>query len=97
VEGIERPKKGNKPATVNRLLATLKHMFTKAVEWDFVEETILKKIGKAKFLEENNRRLRFLSIEECQALISACDSHLKPIVTCAIHTGMRKGEILGLI
>ena len=24
----------NKPATVNRLFATLKHMFTKAVEWE---------------------------------------------------------------
>ena len=30
---------GNKPATVNRLLATLKHMFTKAVDWEMVEET----------------------------------------------------------
>jgi integrase len=28
----------NKPATVNRLLTTLKHMFTKAVEWEMVEE-----------------------------------------------------------
>ena len=28
----------NKPATVNRFLATLKHMFTKAVEWEMVEK-----------------------------------------------------------
>jgi integrase len=93
---IKKPKKGNKPATVNRLLATLKHMFTKAVEWEMVEEATLKRIGKAKFLEENNRRLRYLSKEECQTLINACDSHLRPIVICALHTGMRKGEILGL-
>ena len=32
-----------KPATVNRLLATLKHMFTKAVEWGLIEEEVLKK------------------------------------------------------
>jgi integrase len=92
----ERLQKGNKPATANRLLATLKHMFTKAVEWEMIEEATLKRIRKAKLLEENNRRLRFLSIEECQALINACDSHLRPIVICALHTGCRKGEILGL-
>jgi integrase len=92
----ERLQKGNKPATANRLLATIKHMFTKAVEWEMVEEGTLKRIRKAKFLEENNRRLRYLSKEECQALIEACDSHLRPIVICALHTGMRRGEILSL-
>ena len=81
---------------MNRLLATLKHMFTKAVEWEMVEEATLKRIGKAKFLEENNRRLRYLSKEECQGLIKACDSHLRPIVITALNTGMRKGEILNL-
>ena len=40
--------KGNKPATVNRFLATIKHMFTKAVEWDMVEEDTLKRIRKVK-------------------------------------------------
>ncbi|MFZ1991781.1 MAG: hypothetical protein WAW96_18650, partial [Alphaproteobacteria bacterium] len=80
VKGIERPKKGNKPATANRLLATLKHMFTKAVEWEMVEEATLKRIRKVKFLKENNRRLRYLSKEECQGLIKICDSHLRPIV-----------------
>ncbi len=92
----ERPKKGNKPATVNRLVATLKHMFTKAVEWEMVEEQTLKRIRKVKLLEENNRRLRYLSKEECQSLIKSCDNHLRPIVITALNTGMRKGEILSL-
>ena len=96
VNQIERPKKGNKPATVNRLVATLKHMFTKAVEWEMVEEQTLKRIRKVKLLEENNRRLRYLSKEECQNLIKSCDDHLRPIVTTALNTGMRKGEILNL-
>ncbi|MDI6751403.1 MAG: site-specific integrase [bacterium] len=47
-------------------------------------------------LEENNRRLRYLSKEECHKLISYCASHLKPIVITALNTGMRKGEILNL-
>jgi len=85
-----------KPATINRHLATLKHMFTKAVEWDMVEEEILKRIRKAKLLEENNMRLRYLSVEECQELITCCSPHLRPIVITALHTGMRKGEIFNL-
>lgn len=92
----DRLSMGKKPATVNRLIATISHMFTKAVEWDMVEEETLKRIRKVKLLPENNRRLRYLSTEECQRLIDLCDSHLKPIVITALNTGMRKDEILGL-
>ncbi len=91
-----RIQKGNKPATVNRFIATLKHMFTKAVDWNMVEDEALKRIRRVKLLAENNRRLRYLSKEECQALINSCDKHLKPIVITALNTGMRKGEILSL-
>jgi integrase len=59
-------------------------------------EEVLKRIRKAKQLEENNARLRFLSKEECQALISACDDHLRPIDVTALNTGARKSEILNL-
>ncbi len=86
----------NQPATVNRLLATLKHMFTKAVEWEMVEEDIQKKIRRVKLEKEENRRLRFLTIEECHALLKECPNHLKPIVMTAMNTGMRRSEILGL-
>ena len=88
--------KGNKPATVNRLIATLSHMFTKAVDWNMVEEAALKRIRKVKLLPENNRRLRYLSKEECKELISSSEPHLKPILTTAFNSGMRKGEILNL-
>ncbi len=88
--------KGNKPATVNRLIATLSHMFTKAVDWNMVEETVLKRIRKVKMLPENNRRLRFLTKEECKELVNSAESHLKPILITAINTGMRKREILDL-
>lgn len=85
-----------KPASVNRLLSLLKHTFTKAVEWNMVSEEALKRIRKVKQLPENNRRLRYLNPEECQALIESCVPHLKPIVITALNTGMRLGEILNL-
>lgn len=87
---------GKKPATVNRVIATLKHMFTKAAEWEMITEDTYKKIKKVKFIPENNRRLRYLSREEWQSLINAAEPHLKPILITALNTGMRKGQILSL-
>ena len=92
----ERMQKGNKPATINRFLATLKHMFTKAVDWNMVEEDVLKGVRKVKLLEENNKRLRYLAQEECHSLLDSCENHLKPIVLTALNSGMRKAEILNL-
>jgi integrase len=91
----ERLKNGNKPATVNRLLAVISHMFTKAVDWEMMDSTVKSSI-RAKMLPENNRRLRYLSKDECQALVDVCDPHLRPIVLTGLNTGMRRGEILGL-
>lgn len=97
---------GNKPATVNRHLSTLKHMIRKAVDWEMVDEGTLKRVRRAKQLPENNRRLRFLSGAEVRSLIEACgknakgeplkDLHLQRIVVTALNTGMRKEEILSL-
>ena len=81
------------PATVNRELECLKHMFTKAIEWGYVKTNPVKGI---KFLKEPPGRLRYLRSEEAEALLSACSDHIRPIVVTALNTGMRKGEILNL-
>ena len=57
----DRIQKGNKPATVNRLLATLKHCIHKGYQWEMLTEETLKRVRQVKLLEENNRRLRYLS------------------------------------
>jgi integrase len=88
--------KNLKNSSCNTVMGILKRMFTKAVEWEMVEEEVLKRIRKVKPLRDNSRRMRFLAKEECQMLINACDQHLKPIVVTALNTGMRKGEILSL-
>ncbi|MDU0458529.1 MAG: site-specific integrase [Geobacteraceae bacterium] len=85
-----------KPASVNKYIGALKHMLTKAVDWDLISEDVAKRVRKVKIITENNRRLRYLSIEESAALLNACDKHLKPIITFALNTGCRRGEILGL-
>lgn len=88
--------RGLKNSSCNKVLNILKHMFTKAVEWEMVDDDILKRIRKVKPLRDDGKRLRYLSKEESQVLINACDPHLKPVVIAALNTGMRRGEILGL-
>ncbi|OGW36954.1 MAG: hypothetical protein A2Y97_10135 [Nitrospirae bacterium RBG_13_39_12] len=88
--------KGYKPASNNKITNIVKHMFNKAVEWEMVGSETLKRIRKVKPLRDEGKRLRYLSIEECNTLINTCDNHLKPIVVTALNAGMRKGEILNL-
>ncbi len=87
--------RGLKPASINRILSTVKHMFSKAVDWEMVEADILKKLRRVKQLKEQGR-LRYLTAKEAQGLVSVCDDHLRPIVMTALLTGMRRGEILNL-
>ena len=88
-----RRKEEVRPASVNREIALLKHIYSKAIEWGKVKESPAKKV---KLLKGEVKRVRFLIPEEIQRLVSNCADHLKPIVTVALHTGMRKGELLKL-
>jgi integrase len=81
------------PATVNRNLACLKCLFNRAIEWGKTQNNPVRKI---KLFRENNRRLRYLELDEIDNLLNNSSSYLKPIIILALNTGMRKGEILGL-
>jgi integrase len=82
-------------ATVNREMAALKHMLNKAVEWGMLEVSPFRKGSRLTF-RENNQLHRYLMEEEIEKLLNSCSPHLLPIVEIALHTGMRKGEILCL-
>ncbi len=85
------------PATINREMATLKHALSKAVEWKLLRKTAREELTAIKKYQEPDGRLRYLSGEvEAERLLQACEDSLRPIVLTAIHTGMRKGELLGL-
>jgi len=81
------------PATVNRDLACMKHMFSLAIKWG---KTAKNPVKEVKLFKVNNKRLRFLIEEEVQRLIECCSDELKTIVVTAVYTGMRRGEILNL-
>ncbi len=91
----ERLKDGLQPASVNRELAALSKIFRLAIQKKITRENPLSQVKK--FIE-NNQRTRFLSPDEETRLLDALllNPTLSAVVTLALHTGMRQGEILKL-
>lgn len=79
--------------TANRSLATLKMVFNLGIRWGLIKEN---PVTKVEFYRESRGRVRFLSREEQQALLSCCSKRLRDVVVVALRTGMRRGELLGL-
>ena len=69
-------------------------MFNLAVEWGYLQEHQKPKFKL--FSEKDNRKERILTRDEESKLYKTSALHLRPILTLALHTGMRLGEILGL-
>jgi len=86
-------KQSASPATVNREVALLKHMFNKAEHWQLCFGR--NPVKGVKFLEEDDLQIRSLSEAEEEKLLQCC-SYLQDLVTFAIHTGLWIGEILNL-
>ena len=83
--------------TVNNDIKDLKAIFNKALEWGFVHSNPAKKI---EYIEISDAKpIRFLSEEEYRKFMEVCKNEFKeyyPIFYTFVHTGMRRGEILGL-
>ncbi|HEX7998662.1 MAG TPA: site-specific integrase [Pyrinomonadaceae bacterium] len=83
------------PATVNRELAVLSAILTLAVDDELIPGNPCRRV---KPMRADNERSRYLSKDEEKRLFAALDGEplLQDIVTMAIHTGMRRGEIFNL-
>ncbi len=79
--------------TVDVSLARLKRMFTLCVDWGLCTQN---PAAKVRLFREDPKRVRYLTEEEEARLMKACSPYLRQVVTFALHTGMRRGEILGL-
>lgn len=82
-----------KPATVNREIVLLKHMFNLAINWG---KAMVNPVRGIRLLREAALPERILTREEITKVLAVCSDYFKPIVLTALHTGMRKMEILTL-
>lgn len=85
-------KRGNKPATVNRTLSTMRALLRMARdEWQWIDN-----FPKIRMLSGEVERDRWLLREEAERLIRVCPPHLAALVRYALATGCRASEITGL-
>lgn len=93
-----RSKMTQSPATVDKYLKNLSHVFSTAVnEWGWLEDNPVKKVKSPKL---PNGRVRFLDDDERERLLTACqhstNRQLNLCVILALSTGMRQGELMNL-
>jgi integrase len=84
-------------ATINRELAVLRNLLNVAKKKEIWSGT--NPINKEDFYPEPRKVHHILTENERRALLAAIDKkapHLRLAVVIALHTGLRKGEILGL-
>jgi integrase len=83
------------PATVNRELACLKNMYTKAKSWKLAKENPVKEV---KMLKEEPKDVTILSPEkEMELLPELRLNYARAMVVTALNTGMREREIFDLL
>ena len=95
-QSLTRKREQRSVASVNRELACLSKIFSMAVG---DKRAATNPCGMVKKYPENNERTRYLTAEEERALLAALTdsrAYLRLIVLVAIHTGMRRGEILSM-
>ncbi len=94
VRWMDRRQSTVAPSTVNRDLAMARQIINWAIDREYCASNPMSQI---KDCDESGRaRTVYLTPDECRALIEACCDDIRLIVTIAIGTGLRRGEILSL-
>src|SRR6266446_6131903 len=95
LEGKTMYGRNRHPVTVNRELCVLSKIFSIAFDAELIESNPCRRVRK---FRADSRRTRYLTFDEETRLFEKLEGHewVKRIVTMAIHTGMRQGEIFNL-
>lgn len=84
---------GQAPGTVNKQLVLLKAIFERAIEWRYLKQNPARYVKR---LKQPHYEMDYYRPEEVERFlqVTAYDSHL--LLSVALFTGMRMGEIMGL-
>jgi integrase len=98
LQEINSKGKVRKSATALRYIATMSSVFECCMkDWMWISQNPLRSIKKP---SPGHRKTRFFTLEEIQKIHALCASSnspmILPIFIIAVHTGMRRGEILSL-
>jgi len=85
-----------KPSTVNRELAVLSHLFSKAIDWGWIKH----RPAKINHFKEENHKITYLTVEQCKRLVDVAkhdqSPQVYPFIVIGLGTAMRKTEILSI-
>jgi integrase len=84
--------KGSTPKTINNRLNILSKCLRTAYEWLALKD-VPPKITRLKCPPP---KIDYLSLDECDLLLSQAEGVLRDLLLLALRTGMRRGEIIGL-
>ena len=90
---ITRQEQNASNATINRELTALKRMFSIAIKQTPPKVLTVPHIPK---LKEGPARKGYFEFADYMKMKDVLPDHLKPVLTLAYYTGMRRGEILNL-
>ena len=83
---------GVKPATVNRMLEVLRAILRRAErQWDWIDRA-----PHVRMLPEPKRRIRWITREEADRLLSELPDHLSFMMAFTLATGLRESNVTGL-
>ncbi|MHB1285368.1 MAG: tyrosine-type recombinase/integrase [Leptospirales bacterium] len=84
---------GMEPATIHRRLTVLKAIFNRAEKAGIITKNPVRNVKPPRY---DNSLVRFLDMPQEGKLFECLPAYLIPIVTVALHTGCRQGELLKL-
>jgi integrase len=92
----QRTTAGASGATINRELAVVSHLFSKAIQWGWISH----RPAKIDRFKEDKGRIVYLTGEQCQRVLAAArediSPHIYPFTMIALSTSMRMTEILSM-
>jgi integrase len=101
-ERFSTPTKHNKQrsiSTVNKELSLVRRIFNVALRQGWIDRNPFSSGESLISIADETKRERILSVDEEERLLAMCvgrRAHLKPLLICALDTGMRRGELLKL-
>lgn len=79
--------------TINYQLTALRTMLRTAVEWEIVKAA---DIPAVKLFKRDDVVVEFLGFDEAERLVAAAEGTWRAMITLALNTGLRLGELLAL-
>ena len=89
--------KGLAPKTIASALTPLGRVFSLAIRRGYMDGNPLDRLERSERPRIHKREQRVLNHDEIQRLLAACLPSHRPLIATAIFTGMRLGELLGLV